>query len=181
MPTDHDRLLDPRLLDDLAGRPLDEVRALRGACVEAETGLSYLRRLVQGALDIVQRELARRAGGGEPVSVGNLVDELPEILGDGPRGAGVGRLPRTLAPTELDDALAAEYEALVAGARLAEIADLQAPALAELLDQLGDLEHRISTLRNAYFARIDALAAEMTRRYRTGEASVDAVLRDAGA
>lgn len=181
MTTDHDRLLDPGRLADLAASPLDEVRELRTACVDAETGLSYLRRLVQGAIDIVNRELARRAGGGEPLSVGSLVDELPEILGDGPRGTGVGRLPRTLAPTELDDVLSAEYEALVHGASLSEVADLHAGELADLLDRLTDLERRISELRSAYFERIDALGAEIARRYQTGEASVDAVLRDAGA
>lgn len=181
MTIDHDQLLDPDLLADLAARPIEEVRAQRDACVEAETGLSYLRRLVQGAIDIGNRELARRAGGGDPRAVEDLVGELPEILGEGPRGAGVGRLPQGLAPTQLDAALVAEYEALVPGARLAEIAELDAVELADLLDRLGALEQRVAELRSAYFARIDALQAELTRRYRTGEASVDTLLRDAGA
>ncbi len=34
----------------------------------------------------------------------------------------------------------------------------------------------MSERRHAYFERIDALQAELTRRYRTGEASVDGLL-----
>ena len=34
----------------------------------------------------------------------------------------------------------------------------------------------MSERRHAYFDRIDALQAELTRRYRTGEATVDGLL-----
>lgn len=174
------RLLDAVDADDLAtleGAPLDELRAARAACVEVETGLSYLRRLVQGALEIVGRELARRAGGGDPLAVADLVDELPDILSEVPRPGGVGRLTQDLEPTIFDPELTAEYEALVGGGRVAKAAEMHGPELASLLDGLTALEERVSAKRRREQERIDALAAELARRYRTGEASVDELLR----
>ena len=57
MATDLADLLEPAYLGDLPGRSMDEVRAMRAECQEVETGLSLLRRLVQGRLDIVGLEL----------------------------------------------------------------------------------------------------------------------------
>jgi phosphoenolpyruvate carboxylase len=70
----------------------------------------------------------------------------------------------------------AEYERLAGDGRLAQAADLDSDALSALLGDLRDLEQRVSTKRKAYHDRIDALQAELTRRYQTGEASVDTLL-----
>jgi hypothetical protein len=171
-----DRFLSPDLLDGLATRPIDEVRTLRAECVEVETGLSYLRRMVQGPLDIVHREQARRASGTEGGDLATLVDELPDLLAEHTRSAGVGRLPQTLEPTTVDPALEAELDALVGGGRVATVADMSDSDLDELATGLTAFERKVSEQRHAYFERIDALQAELTRRYRTGEASVESLL-----
>lgn len=176
MSSNDDRLLGPEGLVDLEVRPIDDIRAQRAACLEVETGLSYLRRLIQGSLDIIERELMRRGAGADPQSVGELVDALPEILGEIPRPPGVGRLPRTLEPTSFDDELVDAYEELVGDGRLAHVAELSGAELVGLLDQLRAVEQRVATKRTAYHHRIDALQGELTRRYRTGEASVDSLL-----
>jgi hypothetical protein len=167
-----DRLLDPDLLDGLATRPIDEVRTLRAECVEVETGLSYLRRMVQGPLDIVHREQARRTSGTES-DLATLVDELPDLLAEHTRNAGVGRLSQTLEPTELDPQLEAELDALVGGGRAATVTDMTDAGVAGVLTAF---ERKVSEQRHAFFERIDALQAELTRRYRTGEASVESLL-----
>ncbi len=69
-------------LGDLPARPMDEVRRMRAECQEVETGLSLLRRLVQGRLDIVGLELARRAEGGDPADLPDLIARLPQVLSD---------------------------------------------------------------------------------------------------
>jgi hypothetical protein len=176
MSSEHDALLEPEGLTNLEERPIEEIRAQRAACIEVETGLSYLRRLIQGSLDIIERELVRRAGGGDPQSVGDLVDQLPDILGEIPRPPGVGRLTQILEPTEFDDELIHAYEDLVGDGRLARAADLGGVELVALMDQLREIEVRVSARRHAFHGRIDALQAELTRRYRTGEATVDALL-----
>ena len=85
----------------------------------------------------------------------------------------------SLEPPRCDAELGAEYEQLVGDGRVARATDLDDAELAQLLEQLRELERRVSSQRHEYHARIDALQAELTRRYRTGEASVDTLLRDA--
>ena len=46
-----------------------------------------------------------------------------------------------------------------------------------MADQLTAFEQRVSGHRRELFERIDALQAEITRRYKTGEASVDSLLQ----
>ena len=171
-----DRLLSPDLLDGLSTRPIDEVRALRAECVEVETGLSYLRRMVQGPLDIVHREQTRRSAGTEGGDLATLVDDLPDLLAEHTRNAGVGRLPQTLEPTAVDPVLETELDGLVGGGRVATVADMTDADLEELATGLTAFERKVSEQRHAYFERIDALQAELTRRYRTGEASVESLL-----
>jgi len=70
-----DRVLAEGYLDQLATRPLSEIRGLREQADQEETDLSYLRRLLQARLDLVQDELDRRAEG-RPVPA-DLVAHLP--------------------------------------------------------------------------------------------------------
>jgi hypothetical protein len=174
--TDADHLLEPDALDDLTAVPIEELRRLRAEHAAVETGLSYLRRMVQGPLDIVRREQARRAGGERETGLSELVEELPGILADGPRGAGLGRLPQTLEPTEIDPALQAELDALVGDGRVAAVTTMDDEELAALARALAEFEARVSARRRAFHERLDALQAELARRYRTGEASVESLL-----
>lgn len=175
MTTRDDRLLGAEFLVGLQGRPLDEIRSMRAECVEVETGLSYLRRMVQGPLDIVNRELVRRQVG-DRADRSTLIDELPGILAEGPRPAGVGRLSQQLEPTDVDAELSADLDAILGGGVIGEVTTLDDDALMSLQRQLEAFELRVSDRRHAYFDQIDALQAELTRRYRTGEATVDGLL-----
>jgi hypothetical protein len=175
MTTRHDRLLGPDFLDGLEQRPIDEIRAMRAECVEVETGLSYLRRMVQGPLDIVNRELVRREVGTR-ADRSTLIEELPGILAEGPRPSGVGRLSQQLEPTDIDPELSDELDAILGGGVISEVTSIDDDDLIGLQRQLEAFELRVSDRRHAYFDQIDALQAELTRRYRTGEASVDGLL-----
>ena len=60
------------------------------------------------------------------------------------------------------------------------LGDLPARSDAELTEirvSLAGVEADLSTQRKALFDRLDALSAEITRRYRTGEASVESLLQ----
>src|SRR3954467_313585 len=74
-----DRVLGPEYLADLDRRSLDELRDMDQECGEIESELSYVRRLAQARIDIIQAEVDRRASGG---SVGDLVESLSKILAD---------------------------------------------------------------------------------------------------
>jgi len=175
MTTRHDRLLGTDFLADLETRPIDQIRSMRAECVDVETGLSYLRRMVQGPLDIVNRELVRREVG-DRADRSTLIDELPGILAEGPRPAGVGRLSQQLEPTDVDPELATELDEILGGGVIGDVTTLADDDLIRLQRNLEAFELRVSDRRHAYFDQIDALQAELTRRYRTGEATVDGLL-----
>lgn len=176
MSTEHDELLDPAVLDGLEHAPIDQVRALRARCIEVETGLSYLRRMVQAPLDIVTQEQRRRAEGGGPTDLATLIGELPEVLSPNTRSFGLPRLPTQLEPASVDPELAAELETVIGEGQLASIVEMDDVALDALHEQLAAFERRVSERRRAFHGRIDALQGELTRRYRTGEASVESLL-----
>lgn len=169
-----ERLYAAGYLDRLEERPIEEVRAMRAECQDVETGLSYLRRVVQGRLDIVAAEVERRRSGAEPGDVASLIEALPEILGDHLRAPGAGRLPVSFGQGRVDPELEAEIEAAVED--FDDLASIDDAELAAGRERLAALEHKISTRRRSLFDRIDALQAEITRRYRTGEASVESLL-----
>jgi len=176
MSTQHDELLDPAVLVDIEHRPIDDVRSLRSRCIDVETGLSYLRRMVQAPLDIVIQEQRRRTEGGGPTDLATLIGDLPEVLSPGTRSFGVPRLPTQLEPSSVDPELSAELDRLVGEGQLASIVEMDDAQLEHLHGLLSAYERRVSERRRAFHSRIDALQAELTRRYRTGEATVESLL-----
>src|SRR5262249_37729228 len=51
-----DKVLDPGFLDGLSDWPLDELRSCHAECLEIETEVSYVRRVAQARLDILEAE-----------------------------------------------------------------------------------------------------------------------------
>jgi hypothetical protein len=169
---------DPDYLDGLHGLPLPKLRAKRDACAELEMELSYLRRLTQARIDIVMAESERRHQGLSEPSAEILVEQLPQILAEhSPRPEGPGRLPAFLAPSEgVRLNLTARVEDVLPSERLGALGELDSEALDALLDQLSELERDVSRERRALHDVQDRLQEELVRRYRNGEATVDALL-----
>jgi hypothetical protein len=171
-----DALLEPQVLEEAQRQPMAEVRALRRRAEQEEVNLSYTRRLLQGRLDIVRREMQRRADNDGR----SLVDLLPEILAEKGRGPahGLGR-HQTVQPANPD-----EYESwvnsLTPGADLSAIAELSDAKLEKAARALADAEGQLSERRRGVQQVMDGLAAELGRRYRDGEADVAALLADEG-
>jgi hypothetical protein len=176
--SDLTRLLDPDYLGLLAERPVEEIRAMRADCVRVETELSYFRRLVQGRLDIVASEQERRRHGDDPTGLPELIGQLPEIFSEQRRPGGAGRLPQSIDAPEVDLELATTLDELAGPSVLSGLPGEDDAAVAALASELSRLEHTVSGYRQQLFDCIDALQAELTDRYRTGEASVDALLAD---
>jgi len=91
-----DRVLAEDYLEGLQGLPLAEVRQLRADAEQEEVDLSYLRRMIQGRLDVLRAELNRRDGTGS-----DLVEGLAAILADEPRSPARGRAENTSFATSL--------------------------------------------------------------------------------
>jgi hypothetical protein len=173
---DLDRILTSPYLDDIDSRSLDEIRAMRAECQQAEVALSYLRRLIQGRLDIVHAYLEHE-GTDSPPDLATLVADLPGILTAGPgRPPGPEHLPMLLAPdTEASD-LTAELDAVLGADEIADLADMEPERLRDLAGRLEALEHRVSLDRRGLHLRIDTLQAELVARHKSGRASVDGLL-----
>ena len=165
-------------LGDLTVLDMAELRSRRATCREVETGLSYLRRQAQGRLDVAAAERARRAEGGEGSGddLEDLIARLPELLAGSTRAPGLGRLPSEFGTGSVDTDLADELDEIASSAHLSEPDQLSDDQLAAAVTALEAYERKVSDLRRALFDRIDAIEAELTRRYRTGEASVDSLL-----
>lgn len=174
-----DDLLEPDYLDGLDQRPLEEVRARREDLRGADDLVAYLRRLVQGRLDIVAAEMRRRSEGADAADIGDLVSKLPEILGErvhGPRGR--GRFPGAVELPEGElDQLMAVVDAAVDPRCLSSLSELDDAGLRDVADRLAELDRMVSDRRRALHDRIDALQADLVRRYKSGEANVDTLLR----
>jgi hypothetical protein len=177
-------ILESSYLDGLTDRPLEQVRAMRDRCQAVEAGLSYARRLAHGRLDIIGGELARRREGGDPADMAALVERLPELLSDSGGEPRMARSPRRMergedadgVETGVDTAMEAELDAIVAVDGLAMLSELAEDGLQRLADGLVTFEQSVSSRRHQVHDRIDALQAEIARRYRDGEASFDSIL-----
>jgi hypothetical protein len=166
---DNDRTaneLDPRSLT------LEDLRTLRSDLQHEDDAVSYVRRLTQARLDFVRAEMRHRAEGSKQ----DITDELPNILGSHLTG-GAPRPPR---PADDFSAhpLALELEALCNDACSTDLPAMSPEELAAYAGRLHEFEQLRSIERRDLFIRIDALSAELVRRYRDGEANVDVLLVD---
>jgi hypothetical protein len=169
--SDHD-VLDPAFCADLATIGTDELRARRRAAQRAEDRLSYVRRLAQGRLDLLRAELHRRAGGTE-LTLAEVIADLPGVL----TAPGVGQHRVVPHNGNLDDpALVADVDAACDPAMVAALDRVGIDEIEQAVDALRDYEAVLSEQRTLVFLVLDVLGEELTRRYRTGEADVDALL-----
>ena len=154
------RVLDPAFVEGLDALGESELRERRDECVELETEVSYVRRLAQARIDILEAEVERRAGGG---SLGDLIERLPEILADaGPRqNPATSRLPLQLAPTR-DSEWAPELAA--SDGVLATLPSLSDDDLAAAIGALRALERDVSSERRGLHGVIDRIDLALAGR-----------------
>ncbi|MGX1544057.1 RsiG family protein [Streptomyces adustus] len=162
---------------DLAALSLAELRTLRRDAQRDEADLSYIRRLLQGRIDILRAELARR-GPASPVDTpdgASVFARLSEILTDAP-----ARHRSSARHVTLGTPHGEEYR-LLASEMLAEVelSDLGArtdPELSEAMGRFVRYEQQVSRRRQQWQRTTDDCSAEIARRYREGEAQVDDLL-----
>ncbi len=157
---------------DPAELTLSELRGLRQQLQHEDDAVSYARRVAQARLDLVKSEARRRADESDADPTDDLRTVLSQHLTGGP-----ARPPR---PTEdlSDHPLALELDEVCAQGGLGHLKSLDDAELAALTASISDFETRMSSDRRERFDRLDALSAELVRRYRDGGADVDALLAD---
>jgi hypothetical protein len=160
-----EEVADPRQLS------LDELRALRNQLQSDDDIVSYVRRVAQARVDLVRAEQHRR-------DRGEVSEDLPTELRVVLSSHLTGGPPRPPRPAENigDNALSEELEAICTEYGFSRIEELDPHELSQLDAHLTAFERRVSDDRRDRYDRLDALSAELVRRYREGEASVDGLL-----
>ena len=169
-----DRVLADDFLAGITTLEMAELRTRRDDAEQEAVDASYLRRLVQGRIDILTAELARRSGGPDS---GSLIDDLPQILAEsGERAAphGMGRHDVT-EPSRADEHRR-YVEGLVADVDLSDVSARTDDELRAALEVFQREEAELSAKRNQVHAVLDRFRKEVTRRYRDGEADVAELL-----
>lgn len=151
---------------------LDAVRDVRRDAQREESDLSYVRRILQGRIDILRAELGCRQGAAEH---GGVLERLPEILADQPGGR-----PRTARHVTVHPPRTDRYreriEELMADVELSDLAARTDAELGAALDRLTRYEQEVSARRQELQRTADDCGAEIARRYRAGEARVEDLL-----
>jgi hypothetical protein len=170
-----DRVLHPRFVADVDRLELDDLRRRRGEAEAEEEGISYLRRVLQGRIDILRAELLRRKNGAEGEhDVAGLVAGLPRILSDaGP--SSFTAIPKIRMPLP-NGKHRRRLELLVSDETIARLPELDVAELTRAVELLSREEELVSASRRAVQRVVDVLRGELARRYRDGTASVAQLL-----
>lgn len=153
--------------------PLAAIRAERRQLQDEEDAISFVRRLSQGRLDLVQDELRRRASGAD-APVGSLAERLAEVFGQ-QHGGGSARPPRET-NIAADHPLIKDLDELCDLYQFASMENIDERALSDLESGLSMFEKNCSQLRHELFERIDALTASLVASVR--ESGTAAVVKD---
>jgi hypothetical protein len=147
------RVIDPSYLQELDARSLEDLRVMHAECLELETEVSYVRRLTQARIDILEAEIGRRDRG---ESLEDLIRALPTILSDaGPRSSqAASHLPLQMAPAQ-DSEWAPELEEF--DGLLANLPVLSDEGLVDAIERLRSLERDVSAERRSLFSVIDRI------------------------
>lgn len=169
-------LLADDALADIGTRPMAELRSFRYDASRVESDVSLVRRIAQGRLDIIGHEVRRRAGDSDPTQLNDLLYDLPEILTDpGASGAPSGRPVEITEPGEVAAAIGEQLDAVISPRELAGVGELADDHLLEVFQRVAAMEEELSEVRRRLHDRIDAVQHEIGRRYRDGEASIEAL------
>lgn len=168
-----DDILRPEYIDGIRSCAMDDLRAMKRECDEEEAALSYARRLLQGKIDLLRAELSGR-GGASGASTHASPADIAEVLGDSkPRGFR-GRFPRIMVPPETRETR--RVLALLAEPTMVSLETVRDDELIEAETRLAGVEEEISGVRSQVHVQIDAVEAEIARRYSEGETTVDELL-----
>ena len=163
-----DRIADPAYLSGLDGRSMDELQKMRSEAQSLENELSFERRLCQARIDILSAELDHRAGRVE----GDVISRLAEILADEDTDGSDNPLPTRM--PDLSVPASAQrprrrVEEIVGADTLAKLTKLPVEEIRTSIESLAEHEKGLSSRRKTVHEVLDAIQAEIVRRYTSGE------------
>jgi hypothetical protein len=166
-----ERITDASYLGALTEKPIEELRAMREECREGENELSFERRLCQARTEILSAELERRRSSSGEADT-DLVQRLARILATERRRGEVplpSRAPDFSIPRNAD-VPRRRIEEIVGEQTLARLPTVQTEEIQGIISSLSEHERNLSRRRRSVHEVLDAIQAEIVRRYRSGEA-----------
>lgn len=180
-----DRVLNPSYVQGLGDLSNDELLERRDEALQEESDVSYIRRLIQGRLDLLRFEVNRRRDSSD-VDVTDqanddaaLVRALTSVLTDKHQGApratqaaGARALPvHTTCDPQVAVFSRRSAESAVADVRFSDLRSLGDAELAEAIDRFTGLEAEVSLQRTRVQRVADVLAEEVEHRVSQGSMS----------
>jgi hypothetical protein len=171
----YEAIAEPGYVEDLKGRSLEDLRALRDECREVENEISFERRLCHARIDILRAEIERRSGEQDQ----DLLSRLPEILGSaelrGEEAALPSRAPDLSIPRNVDIPRR-RVEEIAGEQTMTRLNQLQSDEIKEIMTNLAEHERNLSARRRKLHEVMDVIQAEIVRRYTSGEADPSVAL-----
>lgn len=158
-----DQVLDPKFTAALDGLSLDEVRERRTQAMQEESDLSYLRRMLQGRLEIL-----RSRGDESPASDEELVAQLVAALSDNTMSGNVIPQHGFVEPSRMGERRR-YVERLISDVAISDSTDMGPDRLDDVLARLTDYERQVSEARRQLHSVIDTLTVELAARYQNAE------------
>ena len=172
IPVLFDHLLEAGYAHDLGKCTLDELRERRRVLEDAESAISFTRRLLHGRIDIVNSELQRRRSGQLGRDVAELVQDLPGILAgipntsSGAHSAGRGsRLVEAVPAGCVQRDLLALADRIVSPLAMTTLGCQSVSTSEDILIGLHSLEQELSSLRRDAHCRIAEVQAAVASHY----------------
>lgn len=161
-----DRVLAPEFISDLQDLPMQTVRERRQDAMQEEADLSYVRRMLQGRIEILSQELEIS----EELSDDELVARLTKaMMAQSPATTGTGGARHLVAePSRLAERRR-YVERLISDVGLSDVSALSPDEVRAAVARLEEQERLVSRSRAEVHHVIDQLTAELARRYQTGQ------------
>lgn len=163
---------------DYSAVEINALRDRRRALEGEEQEISYLRRMLQGRIDILREELAGRGSGNT-----DLIEKLPQILADeNPGKSSAARhvpINASVGATVDADSSSGEVSRVIADTSKSDPSGLSDEELVRAIEVLTEHEKLVSRDRAAVHVELDAISSELTQRYVSGVAQVDDLLSHA--
>ncbi len=174
-----DRICDPAFIEGLPGLSIGELRRRREDARAEEADLTFIRRMLQGRLDLVTAEqMARQNGSSSPQQSAQMIaDLLAEASGARPNAPSSPRYAPPDSASEPNPGRRSTDQAVLA-AVTSEVARQDDEALATVAEALRKHEREVSQTRQMVHQVLDALTLELARRYRSGDVEIQQALSD---
>lgn len=169
-----DRVCDPAFVEGLPSLSIGELRRRREDARAEEADLTFIRRMLQGRLDLVLAEQEARAHGrSTPTASAQMIsDLLAESSASRTASAASPRHLVTDPPSESHPGRRNTDQAVLAAVS-SEVAMQDDDALGTVAEALRKHEQDVSQTRHVVHQVLDTLTAELARRYRTGHAHAE--------